>query len=80
MFHVHIEFQWRSSSDKNRKERLLSFIAQTGHPPNKFLRCNSIALNNNIDDDELYEELHNFRNRHYSAHRMTLVIKVTIIC
>ncbi|XP_018339275.1 PREDICTED: nardilysin-like [Trachymyrmex septentrionalis] len=72
------EFQWRSSSDKNRKERLLSFIAQTGHPPNKFLRCNSIALNNNIDDDELYEELHNFRNRHYSAHRMTLAIKARL--
>ncbi|KYN41278.1 Nardilysin, partial [Trachymyrmex septentrionalis] len=72
------EFQWSSSSDKNRKERLLSFIAQTGLPLSEFLRGNSIALNNDINDDELYEELHNFRNRHYSAHRMTLAIKARL--
>ncbi|KYN41292.1 Nardilysin [Trachymyrmex septentrionalis] len=75
MLHVHVEFQLDSSSDKSRKERLLSFTAQTGHPPSKFLRSNSIALNNDIDDNELFEQLQNFRDRHYSAHRMTLVIK-----
>ncbi|KYN41293.1 Nardilysin [Trachymyrmex septentrionalis] len=75
MLHVHIEFQLDLSSDKSRKERLLSFTAQTGHPPSKFLRSNSIALNNDIDDNELFEQLQNFRDRHYSAHRMTLVIK-----
>ncbi|XP_018057367.1 PREDICTED: nardilysin-like [Atta colombica] len=70
------EFQLDSSSDKNRKERLLSFIARTNHPSSKFLRRNSIVLNN--DDDKLYEELHNFRDRHYSAHRIMLAIQARL--
>ncbi|KAG5337867.1 NRDC protein, partial [Acromyrmex heyeri] len=74
------EFQLDSSnSDKNRKERLLSFIAQSGHPVSKFLWSKSLALNNDIDDDKLYEELQKFRERHYSAHRMKLVIQAIII-
>jgi len=78
MFHVHIEFQWGLYCDKNRKEQILSFIARTGHPPSKFLRRTS--LHNDIDDDKLYEELHKFRQRHYSAHRMMLAIQVIIMC
>ncbi|XP_018365094.1 PREDICTED: nardilysin-like [Trachymyrmex cornetzi] len=72
------EFQLGLSSDKNRKELLLSFIARTGHPASKFLRGNSIALNNDIDDDKLYEALHIFRERHYSPHRMTLAIQARL--
>ncbi|EGI67443.1 Nardilysin, partial [Acromyrmex echinatior] len=74
------EFQLDSSnSEKNKKERLLSFIAKSGHPASKFLWSKSLALNNDIDDDKLYEELHKFRERHYSAHRMKLVIQAIII-
>ncbi|KAG5345102.1 NRDC protein, partial [Acromyrmex charruanus] len=74
------EFQLDSSnSDKNRKEQLLSFIAQSGHPASKFLWSKSLALKNDIDDDKLYEELQKFRERHYSAHRMKLVIQAIII-
>ncbi|XP_011051509.1 PREDICTED: nardilysin-like [Acromyrmex echinatior] len=73
------EFQLDSSnSEKNKKERLLSFIAKSGHPASKFLWSKSLALNNDIDDDKLYEELHKFRERHYSAHRMKLVIQARL--
>ncbi|KYQ60244.1 Nardilysin [Trachymyrmex zeteki] len=72
------EFQWDSSSDKNRKEQLLSFLARTGHPPSKFLRSNLTTLHNDIDDDKLYEELHKFRKCHYSAHRMMLAIQASL--
>ncbi|XP_018052331.1 PREDICTED: nardilysin-like [Atta colombica] len=72
------EFQWGLYCDKNRKEQILSFIARTGHPSSKFLRRTSIALHNDIDDDKLYEELHKFRERHYSAHRMMLAIQARL--
>ncbi|KYN37329.1 Nardilysin, partial [Trachymyrmex septentrionalis] len=79
MLHVHIEFQLNSSSNKHRMERLLSFIARNGHPSSKFLRGNSIPLNNDINDDKLYEEVYKFKKHHYSAHRMTLAIQAIII-
>ncbi|KYM76122.1 Nardilysin [Atta colombica] len=72
------EFRWSSSSDKNTKQQLLSFIARTGHPPNKMFWSNLITLHSNIDDDKLYEELHKFRKRHYSAHRMMLAIQARL--
>jgi len=80
MLHVHIEFQLNSSSNKHRMERLLSFIARNGHPSSKFLRGNSIPLNNDINDDKLYEEVYKFKKHHYSAHRMTLAIQAIIMC
>ncbi|KAG5318470.1 NRDC protein, partial [Acromyrmex heyeri] len=73
---VQREFQWGLYCDKNRKEQILSLISQTGHPPSKFLRRTS--LHNDVDDDKLYEELHKFRERHYSAHRMMLAIQARL--
>ncbi|KAG5319392.1 NRDC protein, partial [Pseudoatta argentina] len=73
---VQREFQWSLYCDKNKKEQILSLISRTGHPPSKFLRRTS--LHNDVDDDKLYEELHKFRERHYSAHRMMLNIQARL--
>lgn len=75
--HAHIEFQLALPCDENRKEQLFSSFARTGHPANKFIWGNLVTLRDNVDDDKLYEELHKFRERHYSAHRMKLAIQVT---
>jgi len=75
--YAHIEFQLALPCDENRKEQLFSSFARTGHPANKFIWGNLITLRDNVDDDKLYEELHKFRKRHYSAHRMKLAIQVT---
>ncbi|KAG5305857.1 NRDC protein, partial [Pseudoatta argentina] len=71
--HSYIEFQ--RLFGKSRYEQLFSSFAQTGHPANKFSVDHLIKLRNNIDYDKLYNELDKFKNRHYSAHRMKLVIR-----
>lgn len=63
-------------SDSNRKEQLFCSLARKNHPATKFSWGNLITLRDNIDEDELYLELHKFRERHYSAHRMTLAVQV----
>ncbi|XP_012524901.1 nardilysin isoform X2 [Monomorium pharaonis] len=75
---VESEFQLALPCDDNRKEQLFSSFARTGHPANKFIWGNLITLRDNVDDDKLYEELHKFRERHYSAHRMKLAIQARL--
>ncbi|XP_011881239.1 PREDICTED: nardilysin isoform X2 [Vollenhovia emeryi] len=75
---VESEFQLALPCDENRKEQLFSSFARTGHPANKFIWGNLVTLRDNVDDDKLYEELHKFRERHYSAHRMTLAIQARL--
>ncbi|KYN41201.1 Nardilysin [Trachymyrmex septentrionalis] len=64
-----------------KKNQLLSSTVPIGHPVNKFSWSYSVIMGNNIDDnkiDKLYDELHKFRERHYSAHRMKLVIQASL--
>ncbi|XP_018360056.1 PREDICTED: nardilysin-like isoform X1 [Trachymyrmex cornetzi] len=75
---VESEFQLALPCDENRKEQLFSSFARTDHPANKFIWGNLITLRDNIHDDKLYEELHKFRKRHYSAHRMKLAIQARL--
>ncbi|XP_018310444.1 nardilysin-like [Mycetomoellerius zeteki] len=75
---IESEFQLALSYDENRKEQLFSSFARTNHPANKFTWGNLITLRDNVHDDKLYEELHKFRNRHYSAHRMKLAIQTKL--
>lgn len=70
------EFQIAVPVDDNRKEQLLVSLAKEGSPVNSFSWGNLITLRDRIPDDDLYERLHEFRKRHYSAHRMTLAIQV----
>ncbi|XP_018370249.1 PREDICTED: nardilysin-like [Trachymyrmex cornetzi] len=60
---------------KTRYEHLFSSFAQTGHPANKFPADHIIKLRNNVDSKKLYNTLNKFKKRHYSAHRMKLVIR-----
>lgn len=66
-------------SDFCREEQLFSSFAQLNHPARKFSWGNLITLRDNVTDEKLYEELHKFRERHYSAHRMKLTIQVGFI-
>lgn len=63
-------------SDSNRKEQLFCSLARSNHPAKKFPWGNLTTLRDNIDEDKLYSELHEFRKRHYSAHRMTIAVQV----
>ncbi|KYN03878.1 Nardilysin [Cyphomyrmex costatus] len=75
---VESEFQLALPCDENRKEQLFSSFARADHPASKFIWGNLITLRDNIHDDKLYEELHKFRERHYSAHRMKLAIQARL--
>ena len=65
-------------SDLYRKEQLFCSFAKPNHPATKFTWGNLVTLRDSVEDDKLYEELHKFRQRHYSAHRMTLAIQVKL--
>ncbi|XP_018306505.1 nardilysin-like [Mycetomoellerius zeteki] len=67
-----------SSSYRNRMEQLLSSFARTGHPACKFPKDNFITSQDNVDDNKLYEELVKFKRRHYSAHRIKLVVQASL--
>ncbi|XP_043259344.1 nardilysin-like isoform X2 [Colletes gigas] len=72
---VESEFQMALPSDIDRKEQLFCSFARPNHPVTKFSWGNLITLRDNVTDEKLYAELHKFRERHYSAHRMKLAIQ-----
>ncbi|CAL7942606.1 unnamed protein product [Xylocopa violacea] len=75
---VESEFQMALPSDFSRKEQLFCSFARPNHPATKFSWGNLVTLRDNVTDDKLYEELHKFRERHYSAHRMKLAIQARL--
>ncbi|KAF7265302.1 hypothetical protein GWI33_021290 [Rhynchophorus ferrugineus] len=75
---IESEFQIALPSDSNRKEQLLCTFAKSDSPVNSFPWGNLITLKDNIDDEELYNGVHKFRKRHYSAHRMTLAVQARL--
>lgn len=75
---IESEFQIALPSDSARKEQLLGSLAKNGSPINSFLWGNLITLRDNISDKDLYNGVHKFRERHYSAHRMTLAIQARL--
>ncbi|XP_011306829.1 nardilysin [Fopius arisanus] len=75
---VESEFQMALPSDFYRKEQLFCSFAESHHPAKKFPWGNLVSLRDMVTDDKLYEELHNFRERHYSAHRMTMTIQARL--
>ncbi|KYQ58485.1 Nardilysin, partial [Trachymyrmex zeteki] len=70
------EFQFVPCA-KNKQKQPLSSFAETD-PANKFIWDNFMTFSNNIDDDKLYEELHKFKNCHYSADRMKIAIQAIL--
>lgn len=63
-------------SDTYRKEQLLLSLFNSKVPINSFAWGSLKTLQDNIDDETLYQRLHEFRKYHYSGHRMTLAIQV----
>ena len=78
IYYAYIEFQRSLRKRQKRYDQLFSSFAQTDHPANKFSADHLIKLHDHIDYDKLYNVLAKFKNRHYSAHRMKLVIQVTL--
>ncbi|XP_063992103.1 nardilysin-like [Diachasmimorpha longicaudata] len=75
---VESEFQMALPSDFYRKEQLFCSFAESQHPATKFPWGNLVSLRDMVTDDKLYQELHKFRERHYSAHRMTVTIQARL--
>lgn len=75
---IESEFQMSVTSDSSRKEQLLCSLAKTNSPVNSFAWGNLITLRDNVSDEELYNGVHEFRKRHYSAHRMTLTVQARL--
>ncbi|XP_075983381.1 nardilysin-like [Anticarsia gemmatalis] len=73
---IESEFAIASPSDSNRKDQLLSSLFPEGHPARTFTWGNLRSLRDDINDDEkLHKAAHEFRRRHYSAHRMTVAVQ-----
>ncbi|XP_047116668.1 nardilysin-like isoform X1 [Schistocerca piceifrons] len=72
------EFQMAAPRDSVRKEQFLCSLAKEGYPARKFTWGNMKTLRDDVDDNVLYETLHAFRRRHYSAHRMTVAIQARL--
>lgn len=72
---VESEFSSKLNSQDVRREQLITKFVEPSHPASMFAWGNLRTLKNNIDDDILYERVHEFRRRHYSAHRMYVCIQ-----
>ncbi|CAD7086908.1 unnamed protein product [Hermetia illucens] len=75
---IESEFQSKMQDDDIRRDQLLANLGQTGHPCNEFSWGNLKTLKENISDDDLYVKVHEFRKRHYSAHRMYLCVQARL--
>ncbi|KAF5289998.1 hypothetical protein FQR65_LT11664 [Abscondita terminalis] len=75
---VESEFQIALPSDDFRREQLLISLSDVDSPVNSFSWGNLVTLKENVSDDKLYKMLHDFRRRHYSAHRMTLAVQARL--
>ncbi|KAL0273801.1 UNVERIFIED_CONTAM: hypothetical protein PYX00_006388 [Menopon gallinae] len=72
---IQSEFDMALPSDESRRWQILASFTTPGHPAGKFFWGNLITLRDNIDDDTLYEKVHEFRKRYYSAHLMTVAVQ-----
>lgn len=72
---VESEFQTRVDHEFIRMEYLLATFATPGHPSSSFVCGNSKTLKEDIDDDLLYEKVHEFRRQYYESERMAVAIQ-----
>lgn len=72
---VDSEFVSIKNNEAARKHQILALLGLPCHPSSLFLWGNLETLKNNIEDDVLYRKVHDFRKRHYSAHRMYLCLQ-----
>ncbi|XP_058827412.1 nardilysin-like isoform X2 [Topomyia yanbarensis] len=72
---VESEFQTNINSFSSMREQLLGSMGREDHPCSLFSWGNLRTLKDNVTENELYEILHKFRKRHYSAHRMYFAVQ-----
>ncbi|CAL1531836.1 unnamed protein product [Lymnaea stagnalis] len=71
------ECQMVASNDNERMRSVMSYeLVETGHPMAKFMAGNKKSLKDDPEKNSInvYEQLHVFYNKMYSAHYMTLVV------
>lgn len=75
-----VESEFQSTKHKNdvRREQLLSSLGNAEHPSSIFTWGNLKTLMENVSDDELHLRVHQFRKRHYSAHRMYVCVQARL--
>lgn len=66
------KFQFKG---QQKVSQFLSSISDDRHPASKFPYADLFSLRDVKDEDALHSELVKFRDRHYSAHRMNLVLQ-----
>lgn len=72
---VESEFASKKNGEDVRRGQLLSLIGREEHPSSIFAWGNLVTLKDHIADNILYDKVHEFRKRHYSAHRMYLCLQ-----
>lgn len=72
---VESEFQTNINSFSSMREQLMGSQGKEDHPCSSFSWGNLRTLKDNVTEDELYEILHKFQKRHYSAHRMHFAVQ-----
>ncbi|KAG4065756.1 hypothetical protein HA402_012434 [Bradysia odoriphaga] len=75
---VESEFQSKMHKNDVRREQLLSSFGNPNHPCSIFTWGNQKTLQENVNDDDLHRRVHEFRKRHYSAHRMFVCIQARL--
>lgn len=76
---VESEFQQTLHDDEARRDQLLAALATSDFPHGAFTWGNNKSLKENIEnDDELHKVLHEFRKKHYSAHRMIVCVQARL--
>lgn len=72
---VESEYASKKNGTIIRRGQLLASIGQPLHPSTTFSCGNQKTLKENVDDDALYQKVHDFRRKHYSAHRMYVCVQ-----
>lgn len=66
------------ASDEERAYQVMLSLGTENHPSRQFECGNSKSLIDNVDENTLIQKLCDFRQRHYSAHRMYLGLKAAL--
>lgn len=72
----HIQSTFESKQWDYCDELVFPLLGNPGHPSCQYPFIN-VNLDN-VDDDTLYQRFEEFRNRHYSAHRMCLCLRMNL--
>lgn len=72
---VDSEYSAKKNSEGSRQHQLMASLSHESHPFRKFNCGNLKTLKTNVDDDSLYDQVHEFKRHHYSAHRMYVCVQ-----